>query len=163
MSNERSRVRRWLNRGTAVGLIAGLVLGFVLTTAHFQQRGLLGVHADQVKKEEKKPFDPQEQSKEAAKNGCLNVSRAIEAYTSNPANPNSDPPTQLQDLIQPPFGGPSLLRNGERDLQDPWGKEYQVDAQTRNDGTPYILVFTRAPDGTPISQHGIGRESRMEK
>jgi general secretion pathway protein G len=92
----------------------------------------------------------------AAMAGCKNLAMAIEAYMNNPANPGNALPTQLSDLIQPPFGGPSYLRNGEADTIDPWGKPYQIQEAQRSDGTIYPLVTTTAQDGTPISQFGIG-------
>lgn len=92
----------------------------------------------------------------AAMAGCQNLAKAIEAYMNNPANPGNAMPQQLSDLIQPPFGGPSYLRNGEADTIDPWGKPYQIQPAQRADGTVYPLVTTTAADGTPISQFGIG-------
>jgi general secretion pathway protein G len=89
------------------------------------------------------------------------ISQAIEAYTINPANVNSDPPGSLQDLIQPPFGGQSLLRNGPEDLKTPWnGAEFNLEQHQRQDGTTYYLVWTKAPDGTEVSQFGIGPAAR---
>jgi hypothetical protein len=65
-------------------------------------------------------------------------------------------PSGPQDLVQPPFGGQSFLRNGLVDTLDPWGKTYQFQQHTRGDNSVYILVTTTAPDQTPISQLGIG-------
>jgi hypothetical protein len=92
--------------------------------------------------------------------GCMSIAVAIEAYIDNEANKTHEPPTALRDLVEPPFGGPSFLRNGEADLIDPWGKPYEMERVRRSDGTEYILVKTTAPDGTPISQHGIGPNAR---
>jgi hypothetical protein len=91
--------------------------------------------------------------------GAKGLAQAVEAFTINPANPEGAFPNSLNDLIQPPFGGSSLLRNGVQDLLDPWGRQYQLQPQVRVDGTQYILVTTVAPDGTPISQFGIGRNA----
>jgi general secretion pathway protein G len=89
--------------------------------------------------------------------GCKNLATAIEAYTTNPGNPDGIPPSQLADLVRPPFGGPSFLRNGEADTRDPWGKPYNIEQSQRGDGTVYYLVTTTAGDNTtPISQFGIG-------
>jgi general secretion pathway protein G len=88
--------------------------------------------------------------------GCKSLAQTIEGYTMNPANPEGLFPNQLGDLLQPPFGGTSLLRNGQDDLMDPWGKQYSMEQAQRADGTSYILVSTTAPDGTVISQFGIG-------
>jgi general secretion pathway protein G len=95
--------------------------------------------------------------------GCKGLAQAIESYTINPANPEGSFPNQLGDLLQPPFGGTSLLRNGPDDLMDPWGHQYQMQLQTRADGTQYVMVMTQAPDGTPISQFGIGQQHYMPK
>jgi general secretion pathway protein G len=98
--------------------------------------------------------------KARAQLGCVNITFAIEVYMKSPMSPNrSDAtrePKSTRDLVYPPFGGPSLLRNGEADLLDPWGNPYQMTHIQRKDGTEYILITTTAPDGTPISQHGIG-------
>ncbi len=88
--------------------------------------------------------------------GCKGLDTAIQAYIMNPANPGNSMPSQLTDLIQPQFGGQSLLKNGGQDLQDPWGHQYQTSMGQHNDGTQYVLVSTTAPDGTQISQFGIG-------
>ncbi len=93
--------------------------------------------------------------------GCKGISQAVEAYVTNPANPNSDQPGTLQDLIQPPFGGPSFLRNGLDDTRTPWNNEqYTMEQATRSDNTTYMLVWTKAPDSTEISQFGIGPNAR---
>lgn len=96
----------------------------------------------------------------AAVAGCKNLATAIESFMNNPANPEGVGPSSINDLIQPPFGGPSYLRNGQGDTLDPWGKQYQIQPQTRSDGTSYYLVTTTAADGTPISQFGIGPHSQ---
>jgi general secretion pathway protein G len=100
--------------------------------------------------------------KARAQLGCKGLETAIEAYMQSPQNPGRDltddqkMPQSPQDLCQPQFGGPSFLRNGQADTIDPWGKPYQFQNQTRSDGTTYILVTCQAPDGTMISQFGIG-------
>jgi general secretion pathway protein G len=98
--------------------------------------------------------------KSKAQLGCQSIATAIEAYMQSPQNPgmtdDQKMPSGPQDLIQPPFGGPSFLRNGQVDTYDPWGKPYQFQMHTRGDGTTYILVTTTASDQTPISQLGIG-------
>ena len=100
--------------------------------------------------------------KSKAQLGCKSLEQAIEAYMQSPQNPGRDltddqkMPQSISDLYQVPFGGPSFLRNGAQDTLDPWGKPYQFQTQARSDGTTYILVHTTAPDGTQISQFGIG-------
>jgi general secretion pathway protein G len=102
--------------------------------------------------------------KARAQLGCTGLAQAIEAYTTNPQNPGlSDQdklPQSPQSLVQPPFGGQSFLRNGSADTYDPWGKQYSFQQQSRSDGTTYILVTTAAPDGTQISQFGIGQNAQ---
>jgi general secretion pathway protein G len=92
--------------------------------------------------------------------GAKSISQAIETYRDNPQNPGLTDeermPQDISNLYLVPFGGPSFLRNGEADTFDPWGKQYQFEQATRTDGTFYILVYTTAPDGTVISQFGIG-------
>lgn len=93
--------------------------------------------------------------------GAKTLSTAIDTYIANVANGNNDPPSSLQDLLTPPFGGPSFLRNGSEDLKTPWnGQQYEMEQATRSDGTTYYLVWTKAPDGTEISNFGIGPQSR---
>jgi hypothetical protein len=95
----------------------------------------------------------------AAVAGCKNIATACDAYSANPANPEGTKPNEIGDLLQPPFGGPSYLRNREADTKDPWGKPYQIRPQKRADGSEYVLVTTTTPDGTPISQFGIGEKA----
>ncbi|HSQ54889.1 MAG TPA: prepilin-type N-terminal cleavage/methylation domain-containing protein [Gemmata sp.] len=94
--------------------------------------------------------------KTKAQLGCKAIADAIENFVNNPGNPTSIYPQQPTDLIQPFFGGPSLLRNGNADLIDPWNKQYSFQPSQRSDGTQYIIVSTTAQDGTQISQFGIG-------
>jgi hypothetical protein len=84
------------------------------------------------------------------------VATAVEAYVYNEANKKHEFPRTLEDLINPPFGGPPFLRNGKYDLVDCWGTPYEMDRIRKADGTEDVLVKTTAPDGTPISQFGIG-------
>jgi general secretion pathway protein G len=102
--------------------------------------------------------------KARAQLGCTGLAQAIEAYTNNPMNTGLTDQEKLpqspQNLVQPTFGGQSFLRNGANDTVDPWGKQYSFQPQTRGDGTTYILVTTTAPDGTQISQFGIGQNAQ---
>jgi general secretion pathway protein G len=102
----------------------------------------------------------EEAKKSKAQLGCQSISQAIEAYQVSASNNGQTDqermPTDISNLYNPPFGGTSFLRNGQADTFDPWGKAYQFQPHTRQDGTMYILVHTTAPDGTQISQHGIG-------
>jgi general secretion pathway protein G len=90
------------------------------------------------------------------------IATAIEAYYANP-NSNQQYPTQLGELIQPPWGGTSFLKNGQEDLIDPWGSQYQIQFITGADGSQQVVVFTNVKDdGTVISQHGVGPQSKLQ-
>lgn len=92
---------------------------------------------------------------------CRSLEQSIQAYYTNPQSGNQYP-TGLTDLIQPPFGGTSFLKNGREDLIDPWGQEYQVKMVQGQDGADLPLVYTTSKtDGTPISQFGAGPLSRL--
>jgi general secretion pathway protein G len=95
-----------------------------------------------------------------AQMGCQSLATAVEAYVQNSDNPKHEFPAKLADLLEPPFGGPSFLRNGAQDLLDPWGKPYQMELVRRSDGTEYLLIKTTAPDGREFSQYGIGKKAR---
>ncbi len=92
---------------------------------------------------------------------CKSLAQTIEAYYLNPQSGN-EYPENLQQLLQPPFGGTSLLKNGEDDLRDPWGGQYQVQFTQGQDGAQMPLVYTTAKDGTPISQFGAGPLSKLQ-
>ena len=99
--------------------------------------------------------------KARAQLGCTGLSTAVEAYTNNAANPGLTEqekyPQSIMQLVNPPFGGQSFLRNGQNDTIDPWGRPYNLTPSTRpSDGSQYMLISTTAPDGTMISQFGIG-------
>jgi hypothetical protein len=104
--------------------------------------------------------DPKKDQAEAA---CKALASACESYTDHPANRQHKPPASLDDLLKPPFGGPSFLQNGE-DLTDPWGRPFQMERVTLRDGKVFMMIKTTAPDATPISQFGIGKNAspRME-
>lgn len=93
---------------------------------------------------------------------CKSLAQTIEAYYLNPQS-NNQYPENLQQLLQPPFGGTSMLKNGQEDLVDPWGQQYQVQFIQGQDGAQMPLVYTTAKDGTPISQHGAGPLSRLNQ
>lgn len=99
--------------------------------------------------------------KSKAQLGCKGLATAVESYYLNPQSGNQYP-TTLQELLSPPFGGTSLLKNGQEDLVDPWGKQYQFQFIQGQDGAQMPLVYTTAPDGTPISQYGAGPLSKLQ-
>ena len=90
--------------------------------------------------------------------GCKGLSQAAEAYYTNPSS-NNTYPQSLQELIQPPFGG-SLLKNGQQDLIDPWGKPYTYELRTLSDGAQVPFVYTKSADGIDISQYGVGPQAQ---
>jgi general secretion pathway protein G len=101
--------------------------------------------------------------KSKAQLACQGISQAITAYMQNPANPSGDPPSGLQDLLQPPFGGTGYLKNGAQDLIDPWGNQYQLQPYQQGDGSTIYIVFTHSKnDGVAISNFGIGPASKMQ-
>ena len=73
--------------------------------------------------------------KAKAQLACQGLSQSIDLYIKNPANTNSEPPTQLSDLLNPPFGGTGYLKNGQQDLVDPWGQQYQIQPSQGADGS----------------------------
>lgn len=100
--------------------------------------------------------------KAKAQMGCKGIEQACQLYKDNAANPTNDYPQSLQDLLAPSFGGTGYLKNGQADMLDPWGQQYQIQfiaSPSDPTGTSLMpLVHTTAPDGTPISQYGIGQQ-----
>lgn len=91
------------------------------------------------------------------------IAKAMETYYINP-NSGNQYPTTIQELVTPPWGGSSLLNDPVADITDPWGHQFQIQQAPSNDnallGKP--IVYTIAPDQVPISQHGIGPQSRLQ-
>lgn len=142
-------VRRRMNRRAAFTLLEVLVVVAILVIL-----AGVGVVATTRYLEDAK--------KSKAQMACKGIAQACESYKMNSANPTNDYPQSLQDLIAPPFGGSGFLVNGQADMIDPWGQQYQIQfIQSNSDltGTSLMpLVYTMAPDGTPISNYGIGPE-----
>jgi len=94
---------------------------------------------------------------------CAAIAKAMESYYIN-QNSGNQYPTSLQELVTPPWGGTSFLNDPQADMIDPWGQQFQIQQTQANDGSlaGKPLVFTKAPDGVPISQHGIGPQSRLQ-
>lgn len=101
--------------------------------------------------------------KNSAQLKAKNLQTAMEAYYANPSSGNVYP-TSWQELIQPHWGGSSFLKDPINDILDPWGQEYRIgNANTDGSIQGVPLVYTIAPDGTPISQFGVGPEkSRLQ-
>jgi hypothetical protein len=153
---------KWLNRGTLSGLLLGVLVGVGL------QRGVTALAnrpAPPIAAEPVEVAAPPEPDKLRAEQGCKTLSQAIDAYVNQPSHsdlPPNDPsafPSRLDDLVTPPVGT-SFLKYGAKDLLDPWGKSYQMQRLRHPDGTLFVLVTTTAPDGTPISQFGIGEKAK---
>lgn len=90
---------------------------------------------------------------------CSAIAQAVESYYLNPQSGNNYPET-LEEVVNLPGG--SALKNGLQDLVDPWQQRYQLTYLDDGAGNRVPLVFTRAKDGTPISQHGVGNLSRVQ-
>jgi general secretion pathway protein G len=154
----------WCNRGLALGLVVGVVVGAGAATAWFtvrerqrtDERIVVNTEAD-LKRLEAHPVHRffEEGRKDAARLRCRALAAAVTAYTLNPANVENRPPVKLLTLVQPGIGS-SLLENDYADLVDPWGKAYRMEYRKLADGSEYPFIFTTAPDGTRISQFGIG-------
>lgn len=152
---------QWLNRGTALGLVLGFLLGVAAVALRNATR-----ERDPQSGASEAPKDPrarEDQSlgkKEQAHRQCVTITKGITTYQINPANPGVTDaeklPDKLTDLLHPFGGNTPLLEGGERDLIDPWGKRFQMERRQRDDGTEWVLIKTTAPDGTPITQFGIG-------
>jgi hypothetical protein len=96
---------------------------------------------------------------------CRLLERAADEYLTSPYSPGLtgkpewEPPLDSLGRLVHPTRRPSRLPNGEADLIDPWGQPIQLQFRERSDGTHYPYFTTTAPDGTPISQFGIGEAS----
>jgi hypothetical protein len=76
------------------------------------------------------------------------IRQACAAYHLTPANATGDFPSALVDLVKPPFGGPSFLKDGAKDLLDPWGKQYKFTVAKDEKGEERAYVWTeRTVDG----------------
>ncbi|MBY0457179.1 MAG: prepilin-type N-terminal cleavage/methylation domain-containing protein [Gemmataceae bacterium] len=106
-----------------------------------------------------------EATKGTAVTGAVTIDRAINSYMTSVSNPGTSDeerlPTDPMQLVNPGWST-SFLPDGRQSLLDPWGKQYQFQQAQKEDGSVYIIVYTHAPDGTPISQHGAGAKSRVQ-
>lgn len=111
------------------------------------------------------PKQLNEAKKGTAVTGCVTIAKAIDSYTLSSSNPGTSDEEKLPPspaALANPGWSTSFLPDGTASLKDPWGKDYQFQNSQKEDGSPYIVVFTHAPDGTPISQHGAGAKSRVQ-
>jgi general secretion pathway protein G len=85
------------------------------------------------------------------------LSQACEQYFLDP-NSNSTYPTSVQQLVTPPWGQTStpFLKDITNDILDPWQKPYQIQMTSLDNQTQTVLIMTSSPQGTPISQYGVG-------
>ena len=160
----------WLNRGTALGILLGFCLGAGAVVAWYSTR-------ERPKQEAKvipppkdapqpqqfpSPADILKAEKEKALASCKLIARAIDSYALSSSNPGITDderlPNSPENLVNPGWST-SFLPNELHNLKDPWDKFYQFRRLAREDGTPYIVVFTLALDGEPISQHRIGEKA----
>ena len=93
---------------------------------------------------------------------CKSIEQACQAYYLN-SQSNGSYPQSLNDLLQPFGGTQAFLKNGQLDLNDPWHQQFQYNPNYMGpDGSNQVMVSTRAPDGTAISNFGIGPNSRVQ-
>ena len=95
-------------------------------------------------------------NKADAQSGCRLLVTASNAFAKSESNPTHEPPKALTELHRPPWGGGTFLPDGEYNLRDPWGNPYLMQTRKRADGQPYLLFVCIAPDGTLITQFGLG-------
>ena len=93
---------------------------------------------------------------------CKDLSDSVEAYIAHPSNRDHRLPSRLDDLFHPPWGGPSLYRGLAEEPRDAWGNPFQMERRQLSDGSEYILIWTVTPDGTTISQFGIGPNAQRK-
>jgi len=87
---------------------------------------------------------------------CKELASAAEAYKDHPENPGRRLPSSLGDLFHPPWGGPSLYKYGAEEPRDSWENPFRTEPRQMPDGRDYLFVWTEKPDGTKISQFGVG-------
>lgn len=94
---------------------------------------------------------------------CLRLSQACESYRRAAENTKGEYPRALSDLLNPPWGGPAFLKDGERDLIDPWNERLMLSFDTDANGREYPLIWTVSRNGEFISQFGIGPHARPKR
>lgn len=139
MSSEPTSKRSLVRRAVGVGalLVSGLLVVSILRASALNEK------------------------KRRAQAGCVMLYKAVSAYSISSRSPGTADeeiwPRSLSDLVSTP--ATSFLLNGLDDLIDPWGQQYRYESTPQPNGERTVLVSTTAPDGTLISQHGIGREA----
>lgn len=88
------------------------------------------------------------------------IAKAMESYYISPSSGNTYP-ASMGDLVKPNWGGSSFLNDPVNDPLDPWKQQFTIEVTQSVDGStqgkPY--VHTTAPDGTAVSNFGIGTAS----
>jgi general secretion pathway protein G len=95
---------------------------------------------------------------------AANIAKAVDAFHTDPNNTGTQLQT-LSDLAVSGAGyGTAYLKNGMEDLKNPWGGQFDVKfLPGRNgDGSDRYLIWTQSPDGTYITQFGVGNNSQYE-
>jgi general secretion pathway protein G len=105
----------------------------------------------------------EEARKSKAQLACKGIADSIQAFKMSAANQDNVDVADLGQLINPPWGGTGFLKNGQDDLKSPWPNvNYQLKQAVMGDGSDGVLVYIIAPDGTGISQFGIGPASKLQ-
>ncbi len=87
------------------------------------------------------PIPLVEDAREAvAERKMQSLSNACESYYLNP-NSNQSYPSVLRDLVSPPWGGASYVRNGATALLDPWGNSFQYATGQGKKGNPITFIW----------------------
>jgi hypothetical protein len=83
-----------------------------------------------------------------AKLSCDSLLQACLAFKISPADGMGKQfPTVLLELAKPPNGRTSYLKNGEKDLIDPWGKTFQYAVAKDEKGELQAYVWTERTVG----------------
>lgn len=84
---------------------------------------------------------------DAAKLKASSISKACTAYAT--ANEGTWP-AALTDLTNPADGRKPLLEGGDAAITDPWGKRYNMQIVTDNNGNERPVISTTTDDGFEI-------------
>lgn len=75
------------------------------------------------------------------------IQLACEAYLASPSNVKGTYPQFLGDLVRPPFGGAAFLRNGDKDLTDPWNNPFQYKVAKDEKGNLQAYIWSERTAG----------------
>ncbi|MBN9520920.1 type II secretion system protein GspG [bacterium] len=96
--------------------------------------------------------DVEKAKAEKAERSVKSLLAACEAYYVNPQSGNTYPRT-FGDLLKPPFGNASFLRD-PTDIIDPWGKQYKYQIAPQADGTPAPYIWSEREVGGKTRVYG---------